>query len=45
MNTLTKGDPLQRTIGNYAKAVPTGAEAPVDVQTILDMGTLGTRVR
>jgi hypothetical protein len=37
LNTLTKGDPMQRSIGNYAKAAPTGAEAPVGEQTILDM--------
>lgn len=26
--TLTKGDPAQRTIGNYAKLTPIGAGAP-----------------
>jgi hypothetical protein len=25
LSTLTKGDPLQRTMNNYAKAAPTGA--------------------
>jgi hypothetical protein len=51
MNKLTKGDPLQRTIGNYAKAAPMGAEAPgPSVADLLDMGApppgaLGTRVR
>jgi len=24
LNSLTQGDPLQRTIGNYAKATPMG---------------------
>lgn len=45
LNTLTKGDPLQRSIGNYSKAAPTGAEAPIGVDTILDMAALTSALR
>jgi|RhiMethySRZTD1v2_1073278.scaffolds.fasta_scaffold1790999_2 hypothetical protein len=45
LNTLTKGDPLQRSIGNYAKASPTGAAAPLNEQTILDMAALAPALR
>lgn len=42
---LTKGDPWQRSIGNYAKLTPSGANAPMNYQDIIDMGTLGMKVR
>lgn len=42
---LTKGDPWQRSIGNYAKLTPSGANAPMNYQDIIDMGTLGTKVQ
>lgn len=42
---LTKGDPWQRSMGNYAKLTPSGANAPMNYQDIIDMGTLGTKVR
>jgi len=45
LNTLTKGDPLQRSIGNYSKAAPTGAAAPLNEQTILDMAALSSALR
>lgn len=42
---LTKGDPWQRSMGNYAKLTPSGASAPMNYQDIIDMGTLGMKVR
>jgi len=45
LNTLTKGDPLQRSIGNYSKAAPTGSEAPIGVNTILDQAALTAAMR
>ena len=41
MNKLTKGDPLQRSIGNYAKATP----SPINEETILDMAALSSALR
>ena len=29
MNTLTGGSPMQRSLGNYAKATPSGVGAPM----------------
>ena len=37
---LTKGDPWQRSIGNYAKLTPSGANAPTHYQTIIDMASM-----
>ncbi len=45
VETLTKGNPWQRSIGNYAKLTPSGANAPTNYQDIIDMGTLGAKVR
>jgi hypothetical protein len=42
---LTKGDPWQRSIGNYAKLTPSGANAPMSYQTIIDMGNLGVNMK
>jgi hypothetical protein len=42
---LTKGNPWQRSMGNYAKLTPSGANAPTNYQDIIDMGTLGAKVR
>lgn len=42
---LTKGNPWQRSMGNYAKLTPSGANAPMNYQDIIDMGTLGLKVR
>jgi hypothetical protein len=44
METLTKGDPWQRSMGNYAKLTPSGANAPLHYQDIIDMGQMGTKV-
>lgn len=45
VETLTKGDPWQRSMGNYAKLTPSGANGPMNYQDIIDMGTLGIKVR
>lgn len=42
---LTKGNPWQRSMGNYAKLTPSGRNAPMNYQDIIDMGTLGMKVR
>ena len=42
---VTKGNPWQRSMGNYAKLTPSGANAPTSYQDIVDMATLGTKVR
>lgn len=42
---LTKGNPWQRSMGNYAKLTPSGANGPMNYQDIIDMGTLGIKVR
>jgi hypothetical protein len=44
MNQLTKGDPWQRSIGNYAKLTPSGANAPMSYQDIIDMASMGASV-
>ena len=41
MAELTKGDPWQRSMGNYAKLTPSGSNAPLHYQDIIDMGQLG----
>jgi hypothetical protein len=45
MDELTKGNPWQRSMGNYAKLTPSGRNAPASYQTITDMATMGTKVR
>lgn len=45
VETLTKGNPWERSMGNYAKLTPSGANAPMNYQDIIDMGTLGVKVR
>ena len=42
---LTKGDPWQRSMGNYAKLTPSGANAPTSYQDITDMGTMGVNLK
>ena len=42
---LTGGNPWQRSMGNYAKLTPSGANAPMNYSDIIDMGTLGVKVR
>lgn len=41
MAQVTKGDPWQRSMGNYAKLAPSGANAPVSYQDIIDMAGMG----
>lgn len=41
VSQLVKGDPIQRSMGNYAKLTPSGAGAPMHYQTITDMGLTG----
>jgi hypothetical protein len=41
METLTKGSPWDRSMGNYAKLAPSGANAPATYQDIIDMATMG----
>lgn len=45
MALLTKGDPWQRSMGNYAKLVPSGRNAPMHYQDIIDMGELGINAK
>jgi hypothetical protein len=45
MAVLTKGNPWERSMGNYAKLTPSGANAPPHYQNITDMAALGTKVR
>lgn len=45
MAQLTKGDPWQRSIGNYAKLTPSGANAPTSYQDIIDMAAHGASVK
>ena len=45
MDQVTKGDPWQRSIGNYAKLTPSGAGAPSEYQDIINMGQNGVKVR
>ena len=45
METLTKGSPWDRSMGNYAKLVPSGANAPTSYQDIIDMATMGVNVK
>lgn len=44
METLTKGSPWDRSMGNYAKLTPSGANAPTSYQDIIDMAQMGARV-
>jgi hypothetical protein len=44
MNQLTKGDPWQRSVGNYAKLTPSGATVP-SYQDIIDMASMGASAR
>lgn len=44
MDQVTKGDPWQRSMSNYAKLTPSGAKGPDKYSTIIDMAELGTKV-
>jgi len=41
MNQLLKGEPSQQLIGNYAKFVPSGANAPQSYPAIMQLGQKG----
>lgn len=40
LTTLAGGDPLKRTIGNYGKATPSGAQA-LGAPSVMGMGAAG----
>jgi hypothetical protein len=44
MAQLVGGDPMQRSMGNYAKLTPSGAGAPGDYPTIMSEGEAGADV-
>ena len=44
VNQLTGGDPVQRSMGNYAKLTPSGAGAPGSYQDIIDMAQNGPQI-
>ena len=44
MSELTKGTAQQRSYQNYAKLTPSGANAPTDYQSIIDMGNKGAKI-
>ena len=44
MDEVTKGNPWQRSMSNYAKLTPSGRNAPSKYSTIIDMAELGTKV-
>lgn len=44
MNQLTKGNPAQQSYQNYAKLAPSGANAPMTYQSIIDMANMGASV-
>jgi hypothetical protein len=41
VTALTKGDPTQQSIGNYAKLTPSGANAPTTYGGVMDEATAG----
>ncbi len=45
MAQLTTGNPWQRSIGNYAKLTPSGANAPTSYQDIVDMAEMGASAK
>lgn len=45
LNVLTKGDPSQRTIGNYGKLTPVGRGAPGTYDDIEAMGQAGISLK
>jgi len=38
LTQLTKGTPMQRSMGNYSKLTPSGAGAPATYEQIIAMG-------
>ena len=45
LNELQKGNPWQRGVTNYAKLTPSGRNAPMTYQDILEMAENATKVR
>lgn len=45
LNQLTKGNPQQRSFQNFAKLTPSGANAPMTYQSIIDMATMGASAK
>jgi hypothetical protein len=45
MEQVTKGNPWERSIGNYAKLAPSGANAPATYQDIIDMAQMGASAK
>lgn len=41
LNQLTKGNPEQQSLGNYAKLTPSGAAGATNYQSIIDMANKG----
>lgn len=44
MAQLVKGDPIQRSMNNYAKLTPSGRGAPGSYRGIMEMGNFGDNV-
>lgn len=44
MAQLQNGDPWQRSVGNYAKLTPSGANGPNTYQDIIDMADNGVSI-
>jgi len=45
LKTLTKGNPQERSFQNYAKLTPSGRNAPVAYQDIIDMSRMGVDLK
>lgn len=45
VHELAHGNPWQRSTQNYAKLTPTGANAPVSYQNIIDMSGMGVNIK
>lgn len=41
LNSLTKGDPWQRSAGNYSRLTPSGRNAPSSYRDLMDMAQTG----
>lgn len=44
VSQLVGGDPIQRSLGNYAKLTPSGAGAPGSYGDIIDMAATGPQI-
>jgi hypothetical protein len=45
LTSLTQGDPMSRTLNNYAKATPTGANTPLSPTALTKFGVTPGRAR